>query len=139
GPHEVLERIATTPVPGDDMVEIAAVLADVFTGVLADASIAGEDRRATDTRNAHRHTVELRRDDDSRHTDPELGRGDDEIEFAHGKFDPLVPSNWVQVERPVEVPRVVLELRISDVETHGRRQAGRSAIERDERLLDGAV
>jgi len=138
-PHEILERVASAAIAGNDVIEVATIFADVFAGVLADATIAREDSSAADARNAHRHPIVLRGNDDGRYADPKFRRGDDEIEFAHGQLDPLVPSEWVQVERPVEIPGVVPEFRVSDVETHGRRQAGRSAIERDERLLDGAM
>src|SRR4051812_9727903 len=78
-PNEVLERIAPAAVARDDVVQVAATLADEFAGVLADAPVALEDRGPRDTRDAQRHAVELRRDDDRRYADVELRRRDREI------------------------------------------------------------
>ncbi len=43
-PNEVLERVAAAAVPRDDVVQVAAILADEFAGVLADALVALEER-----------------------------------------------------------------------------------------------
>ena len=45
-PNEVLERIAATAIARDDVVQVAAILADEFAKVLANAPVAFEDRRA---------------------------------------------------------------------------------------------
>lgn len=95
--------------------------------------------RTRDARRTQRHAIELRRDNDGRHADVELRRRDGEIEIADRELDPLVPRNRVQVERAVEIPGTVLELRVGDVHAERRRETGRATVERDERLLDGAV
>src|SRR5438105_864590 len=51
-PNEVLERIAAAAVARDNVVQVAATLADEFAGVLADALVALEDRRPRDARDA---------------------------------------------------------------------------------------
>src|SRR5688500_7530206 len=73
-PNEVLERITAAAVAWDDVVQVAAILADEFAGILADTPITLADRRTRDARNTHRHAVELGRDDDRRHAEVDLRR-----------------------------------------------------------------
>ena len=90
GPNEVLERVPSTPVTRNHVIEIAPVPADAFAGVLADAAIALEDRLARKTRDANRHFGELRGDHDRRNANAELRGGDHKIEFT----DRQLHNNW---------------------------------------------
>lgn len=139
GPDEVLETVAATAIAGHNVVEITTAFANEFAGVLADTTIALKNRLTRDPREADRHAIILRRDDNRGNADLHPRRRYDEIEFTNRQLDPIVPRERVEEKRAVEIPTTVVDFWIRDVETERWRQTGTAAIEGHEGLLDSAV
>src|SRR5688572_15466511 len=97
-PDEVLERITATAVARDNMIQVAAIPADEFAGVLADALVALENRSSRNAWNADRHAIVVRGHDHGGHTKVELRRRHGEIEVTHRQLGPLVPRERIEIK-----------------------------------------